>query len=356
MGAKHGRHESGAPRDSTKAPRDWARWRLVAGLVAAFVVGAGLVVGIVWTPLGLHKSPTQVAGGSSLQSIPQTSPPATVSPSPPPSPDLLSLVFPIRAAFYYPWFPEAWRQQGMDPFTHYRPALGYYETNSTTVKGHVQAMQYAGIRAGIVSWWGQKSTTDGRIAMLLQVAAVTGFEWALYYEPEGQADPPVSGIASDLAYIRDRYAGQPGYLRVGGRPVLFVYADANDSCGMAQRWKQANTLGFYVVLKVFPGYRTCANQPDGWHQYAPANAEDNQAGSSFTISPGFWKATESSARLSRDPSRWTRSIDDMVASRAPWQLVTTFNEWGEGTAIEDASQWHTASGYGVYLDALHRVS
>ncbi len=244
----------------------------------------------------------------------------------------------------------------MDPFTHYSPSLGYYDTSRTTVQQQVQAMQYAGIRAGIASWWGQKSATDGRVAILLQVAAATGFEWALYYELEGQGDPSVSAIASDLAYIRDRYAGQPGYLHLLGRPVLFVYADGNDGCGMAQRWKQANAFGFYVVLKVFPGYRMCANQPDGWHQYAPANAEDHQAGFSFTISPGFWKANEGGVRLARDPSRWTRSINDMVASNTPWQLVTTFNEWGEGTAIEDASEWQTPSGFGTYLDALHHVS
>ena len=28
----------------------------------------------------------------------------------------------------------------------------------------------------------------------------------------------------------------------------------------------------------------------------------------------------------------------MVASNAPWQLVTTFNEWGEGTAVESAAR------------------
>ena len=43
----------------------------------------------------------------------------------------------------------------------------------------------------------------------------------------------------------------------------------------------------------------------------------------------------------------------MVASRAPWQLVTTFSEWGEGTPVEPAQEWQTASGYGAYLDALH---
>ena len=33
--------------------------------------------------------------------------------------------FPIRAVFYYPWFPEAWNQQGFNPFTNYTPSLGF---------------------------------------------------------------------------------------------------------------------------------------------------------------------------------------------------------------------------------------
>src|SRR5207237_7888958 len=32
---------------------------------------------------------------------------------------------PLRAAFYYPWFPEAWSQQGINPYTKYLPVLGY---------------------------------------------------------------------------------------------------------------------------------------------------------------------------------------------------------------------------------------
>jgi hypothetical protein len=43
----------------------------------------------------------------------------------------------------------------------------------------------------------------------------------------------------------------------------------------------------------------------------------------------------------------------MIASAAPFQLVTSFNEWGEGTAVESAQEWASASGYGAYLDALH---
>jgi hypothetical protein len=43
----------------------------------------------------------------------------------------------------------------------------------------------------------------------------------------------------------------------------------------------------------------------------------------------------------------------MLASGERFQLITSFNEWGEGTAIESAPEWASASGYGAYLDALH---
>jgi hypothetical protein len=33
--------------------------------------------------------------------------------------------------------------------------------------------------------------------------------------------------------------------------------------------------------------------------------------------------------------------------------VTTFSECGEGTSVEDATEWQRTSGYGDYLDALH---
>lgn len=276
---------------------------------------------------------------------------ATPTPVPTPSPTLAPTAtptaaptadpqpaFPIRATFYYPWFPEAWNQQGLNPFSHYTPTLGYYDT-SAVVSQHVAAMQSAGVQAGIASWWGQGTPTDGRIPTLLANAG--SFRWALYYEAEGSGNPTSATIANDLAYIDAHYAHQPGYLRVAGHPVLFVYGDATDGCSTADRWKAANTLGFYVVLKVFSGYKTCVNQPNSWHQYAPAVPEDHQAGYSFSISPGFWKANEATPRLARDTARWQTNVADMVGSKEPWQLIATFNEWGEGSGFEDTTQLGT---------------
>ena len=224
--------------------------------------------------------------------------------------------------------------------------MGFYDSSSPDViASHVDAMQRAGLQAGIASWWGQGTATDSRIPLLLSNAGT--FRWALYYEAEGFGDPTTETIAADLAYIDGRYARQPGYLRVAGKPVLFVYGDATDGCAMADRWKAANTLGFYVVLKVFSGYRTCVSQPSSWHQYAPAVAEDRQRGYSFSISPGFWKRNESTPRLTRDLTRWGADVAAMKASGEPWQLVTTFSEWGEGTAVESSTEFGSD-----YLDVL----
>ena len=204
----------------------------------------------------------------------------------------------------------------------------------------------AGIQAGIASWWGQGSATDGRIPLLLANAGDT-FKWTLYYEPEGTGDPTVAQIQADLDYILANYASSPAFLRVNGKPVIFVYASGTDSCSMADRWVQANAGRFYVVLKVFSGFRTCASQPDSWHQYGPAVAESHQVGYSFTISPGFWRIDEASPRLARDPQTWDQNVRDMVASGEPWQLISTWNEYGEGTGVEATTQFGS-----TYLDIL----
>jgi len=276
-------------------------------------------------------------------------------------PDCYEPSFPVRAAFYYPWFPQAWRQKGLEPFTHFTPSLGLYSSSdASVVRRHLADFTYAGIQAGLASWWGRGTPTDRVFPSLLAITnrLRSRVRWAVYYEPEGQGDPSVARLVADLGYIRSRYARNRAYLRVQSRFVVFVYADLADGEGMAARWRQANAAignAAYIDLKVFPGYRSSPNQPQAWHQYSPALAEDARAGWSFAVSPGFFKASESTPRLDRDLARWTTNVSDMVASRAPWQLITSFNEWGEGTAVEPATQWSTPSGYGAYLDVLHEI-
>lgn len=157
-----------------------------------------------------------------------------------------------------------------------------------------------------------------------------------------------------MSHIIAAFADDPALLRVGGRPVIFVYADGGDGPDTAATWVSVGrALAVYLVLKVFSGYRTIAQQPDGWHQYAPSKPVDRQPGRSFSVSPGFWLAGTAAPRLPRDVARFRAGVRAMVAAGDPWQLLTTFNEWGEGTAAEPAKEWASPSGDGAYLDALH---
>jgi hypothetical protein len=260
--------------------------------------------------------------------------------------------FPIRAAFYYGWFPQAWNQSNITPYTKYSPTLGWYDSGSdATARAHIAAMKYGGIQAGIATWWGQGHYTDSNMRTLLN-AAGSDFRWSVYYEEESTGDPSVEKLRADLTYLRDRYAQAPAWLTVDGRFVVFVYADGGDGCDMARRWSEANAVGAYVVLKVFHDYERCAYQPQNWHQYGPAEPVAAHGRHSYTISPGF-DLMGQSPRLPRDLTRWRENVRAMASSGADFQLVTTFNEWGEGTSVESAAEWATPSGYGAYLDALH---
>jgi hypothetical protein len=137
-----------------------------------------------------------------------------------------------------------------------------------------------------------------------------------------------------------------------GRPVVFVYNEAG--CAVADRWAEASNGDWYVVLKVFKGFRECQSQPDSWHQYGPGRPVNRVAGISTSISPGFWRADVQEPRLPRvSQEDFCENVKEMIASRDPWQLITTFNEAGEGTMIEASAEWASDTIYGFYLDCLH---
>jgi hypothetical protein len=278
----------------------------------------------------------------------------------------------IRSAFYYPWFPDAWTQQGLSPFTNYVPTRGYYSTDVATVASQIADMQYAGVTLGIASWFGLTSNTEKHWPAMMQAAQGTGFAWAPYYEKEGTSDPTPQQIADDLHYLRTTYGGPGSALAIlpGKGMVVFVY-NADDpanakGCDTVDRWNQARQLlqqeygeTIYIDLKVFPQYATCAGSStiNGWHQYGPASAQQNFSAApgdgSFSISPGCWKAGTAYGTapfLARDRTRWQGNVAAMNASGVKWQLITTYNEWGEGTAIESSSGCQGTVPDGTYCD------
>jgi hypothetical protein len=118
---------------------------------------------------------------------------------------------------------------------------------------------------------------------------------------------------------------------------------------MADRWKQANTVGACVVLKCSPAI---AAQPG---QLAPVRAGRKQPGR--LLVRDLARLLEEGRDLPRLARVCALAAEHRrhVASDAPFQLVTTFDGRGGGTAVESASEWSTSSGYSAYLDELHAV-
>jgi hypothetical protein len=244
----------------------------------------------------------------------------------------------VRAAFYHPWSASEWAG-GTEAVTRYHPTLGQYSsTDPAVLATQVKWMRYAALDAGISDWEGQGSATDSAVPALL-AAAGTGLKWSLYHRGESGGDPSVAQLQSDLTYIATRYASSPSYLRVAGRPVVFVHSGPGDDCAMATRWKQANTRGLYIVLRAFPGFSACPNRPDSWHQYEPGVAETRLPGYSYSISPGHWSPAEATPRLARNPRGFNDSVERMARSGEPFQLITSWNDWSQGSAVESADEW-----------------
>ena len=136
--------------------------------------------------------------------------------------------------------------------------------------------------------------------------------------------------------------------------LCFFASKGEGGCDVADRWKEASNGEWYVVLKVFKDFRDCSNQPDSWHQYGPGHEINRVTNVSSSISPGFWRADMEEHILPRvSEEQFCANVKQMVSNGDPWQLITTFNEAGEGTNIEASPHWSSDTIYGFYLDCLH---
>jgi hypothetical protein len=265
-----------------------------------------------------------------------------------------NIQLPLRGAFYYPWFPETWTIQQQP--TKYNATLGKYSSGrAATYEAHLNALSYARIDLAIASWFGPESNLDrARISNLLQ-RSPSNLKWTIYHEDEFGVNPSEIEIRSELNYIKYWFAWHDSWAHIGGKPVIFVYNEAND-CTVTERWMAASKGEWFVVLKLFRGFMDCPVQPNSWHQYGPDVPINYSRGHSMSLSPGFWKADEGEPVLARlSEEEWKANVVKMVERNDQWQLITTFNEWGEGTSVESGPAWESNSGYGFYMDVLHNI-
>jgi hypothetical protein len=245
----------------------------------------------------------------------------------------------IRAAFYYPWYPENWTEGH-----HWTSVSSEYSLEYTDmIRAHIDQLQYGKIDVGIYSWWGINSQPDKRFATYLKEGAAKSFPWVIYYELDWNDARSTADIVKDFTYLQKQYFSNTDYYKIGGKPVVFLYTP-NGNCASVAKWAEIKKqFNLYVSMDQVPNWWTC-NKMDSWHAYSPTERvaavyyQPTNTVYSISVSAGFWSATEKTPRLARDFKAWENGVKAMLMYQPQWQLVY-FNEYAEGTNIEpsDAS-------------------
>lgn len=285
-------------------------------------------------------------------------------------------------AFYYPWYGTEtsgdrnrhwgnWDAAKKDAPESLRWPVGgpYDSTDPAVVDRHMAEFAAAGIDVPIVSWWGPGDHTDKALRILLDFAAKHGRKVTVYFEVVHGKPPTIESAASDLNYLAKTYVSHPGWLRLGTRPVIFLYGRVMEQLGDT-RWAQALQLArtqsgtdwiaiadgihnsYGALFDGIHSYNTMGHylkQPESnWSEIARAHmtesiqyAKPHGHIACATIVPGYddTKIRTPGAALDRAEGRLYDAQWQVALETEPdWILITSFNEWHEGSEIEASAE------------------
>jgi glycoprotein endo-alpha-1,2-mannosidase len=133
--------------------------------------------------------------------------------------------------YYYPWYGGNDFHGGRYLREHLvppqPPVLGEYDDRDPQVIAqHLRWSAQANISLWVASWWGPGRREDNTLRQhVLPHADLGDMRIALFYETSGRVPDftDTDNVADDIAYMAQHYFDHPNYLRVDGKPVLFVY-------------------------------------------------------------------------------------------------------------------------------------
>jgi len=316
-------------------------------------------------------------------------PTATATPTPQPT------AVPVEAAeaaaelligaYWYPWFGPG-RRHWEEGYLG-EPALGEYDSaDPAVIRQQVAWATDHGIDLFVASWWGQGSKEDTVLSTSFpEVIEGSDFRFAVLYETPGLLGMDGGHIRltdaetqqqliDDVTYLAKTYLDHPNYLRIEGRPVLFLYLtrtfsgdiqsamDAVREAVRAEVGEPAFVIGDEVYwqspssprIRPYDGvtaYNMHTSVPgiaEGFagkvgEQYAFWARKTATEGVAFIpdVLPGFddtgVRPEAEHPVIPRDPERFAVQLRDAIAlAHGPIRMVmiTSFNEWHEFTSIE----------------------
>ena len=294
-------------------------------------------------------------------------------------------------AFYYPWYGTPygpsrmwfhWEGVSDDSIAnaaHY-PLLGVYDSqDERLIEAHILLAKSSGIDGFIVSWWGINSFEDRSLEKIIKIAEKHDFKITIYYESYRPLH--MKKMIDELSYIITKYSESPVFIKVNGKPVIFIYAVESHE-RVPEFWLQLRrSLEEKVGATYLIGDTRNPNYLhifDGFHTYIELNREVMKntyifynismriglAGQNFTESisalrsgnpitaqektlfytvvPGYddRKIRSPGNYLDRmDGETYRKFWEDALSSGARCILITSWNELHEGTEIEPTREY-----------------
>ena len=282
---------------------------------------------------------------------------------------------PIRAAFYYPWFPEAWVQQGQNPFTNYSPTRGSLPHRRRNREGadRRHAIRRHHDRYRVVVRAGhhdRQALARADLGCARDGDSAGPRTTSRKVSPTRRLTISLPTFTTSSTVPRNQH-GCSGLATFSGKGMpVFVY-NADDltqakGCDTViagrcrARCRRVNTATDLRRPEGVPRLRhrarACPLSTVGINTSRRGRSRTSHrrpGDGSYSISPGYWKSgapVSDRAIPDPQPGPMAASIASMDASGARWQLITTYNEWGEGTAIESASGCRNSAPDGTYCD------